>query len=235
MSMRTVGVPPGTSTFMLPDGSVIQLVDWIDDKLYGSVELQNSDSTSVEAFSAGRSQQIPGGTRTQSKVDTNIPRSGDSGLPQSYEALIYAIGVDYTRAMRPDTSSTPTLGDTGAGLSDPVQFRTAWKIDRALYVDFNYNGKSYATGTSKDFPAGRGFWAAATASGFELVSNGNPSPQNRASMVLPIHMYANIGYKCSFQPEAALAISQTASDASTALTYADVRVSLHGLIKRPVI
>jgi hypothetical protein len=42
----------------------------------------NGQSTPLEAFSSGRSQPIPGGQRVQTRVDTNIPRNGDSGLPK---------------------------------------------------------------------------------------------------------------------------------------------------------
>src|SRR5512136_130731 len=99
--MRGVGVAPGTTTLTLPDGSTIALADWIDDKLYGCVQLINGQSTIVEAFSASRSQTIPGGTRVQTRVDTNIPRAGDSGLPKDWEMLVYGWCLKPIRAFRP--------------------------------------------------------------------------------------------------------------------------------------
>src|SRR5262245_40588789 len=121
----TVGVAPGTSTLRLPDGSVIQLSDWIDDQLYGGVQLTNGQTTPVEAFSNGGSQAVPGGTRTATRVDTNIPRAGDSGLPKDWEMLVYGIALKMSRVMRPQTGAQqPVLGDGNGALSDPPRLST---------------------------------------------------------------------------------------------------------------
>ena len=45
--MGMVGVAPGTTTITLADGSTIALSDWIDDKLYGTVELVNGQNNQV--------------------------------------------------------------------------------------------------------------------------------------------------------------------------------------------
>jgi len=234
--MGYVGVAPGTTTLRLPDGTVIQLADWIDDKMYGSVQLENGDTQQIECFSNGRSQPIPGGARPQTRVDTNIPRNGDSGLPQSYEMLVYGLAIEITRVMRPQAGAVePVLADGAGALSDPVILRTYFNVDRALYFDFQYNGKSYSTGTIKRYPAGRGFSLFTTNPAIELANNGIPSPRDRVSMVLPIHLRESLGYKGLFQPEAALVINQGASDGGIAMTFVDVVTDMTGLIRRPVV
>jgi hypothetical protein len=234
--MGTVGVAPGTTTFTLPDGSVVALADWIDDRYYGVVQMQNGTTSPVEAFSAGRSQQIPGGTRTMTRVDTNIPRSGANGLPQAYEMLIFSIGIKMTRVCRPQTGgANPVLGDSSGALSNPPTLNTLFQVDRLIFVEFSYQEKQYSQGVLQDFPQGHGFNVFSTNSDFELAQNGVPSPRDRNALVLPIHMKENLGYKMLFQPEAAPVISQAASDGSTALTFVDLKVYLYGLIKRPVI
>jgi hypothetical protein len=232
----TVGVAPGTTTFTLPNGQTISIEDWIDDKLYSTVQFQNGQTTPVEAFVSGRSQQIPGGTRTSTRVDTNVPRSGDTGLPMSWEMYIYGIGVGATRACRPATGATsPALADGSGALSDPPTLRTLFNVNRVTYLEFSYNDKKYTFGVMQDYPQGNGFNVFSTNANFELAQNGQPSPRDRNALVLPIWLRENLAYKMSFSPEAALVINQAASDGSTALTFLDVKTYLYGLIRRNVV
>ena len=48
MSMGTVGVAPGTTTFTLQDGSVISLADWVDDRIFSTIQLSNGQSGALE-------------------------------------------------------------------------------------------------------------------------------------------------------------------------------------------
>lgn len=228
--MGTVGVAPGTTTLQLPDGSAIQLSDWIDDRYYSTVQLTNGQVNQVEAFSSGRSQPIPGGARASTRVDTNITRAGDAGLGKDFEMLIYSIGVRMVRVMRA-AGATPTLAD----FSDPPRLQTLFNVDRVTFLTFEYNQKVYSSGVTLNYPQGLGFNVFGTTANIEIAQNGRPSPQDRNSLVLPIHMRENLSYKMVFQPEAALAINQLASDGGANLTFADVKVELIGLIKRPVV
>lgn len=232
----SVGVAPGTTTLRLPDGTAIQLSDWIDDKLYATVQISNGQSTPVEAFSAGRSQAIPGGTRTSTRVDTNVPRAGDGGLPKDWEMLIYGIGIKMVRVERPQTGGTqPVLADGTGALSNPPTLQTLFNFDRVTFLAFEYNSKLYTTGVMQDYPQGHGYNVFSTNPAFELAQNGVPSPRDRNALVLPIHMRENLGYKMIFQPEGGITINQAASDGSTNLTFADVKTYLYGLIKRTVV
>lgn len=231
-----VGVAPGTTTIQLPNGQTVALADWIDDKLYGSVQLANTQSTPVEAYSAGRSQTIPGGARVQTRVDTNIPRNGDSGLPKDWEMLVYGWGIKATRACRAQTGGTnPVLGDGTGALSEPCTLATLFGIDRLVSFSYEYNNKAYSQGVMTDYPQGSGYTAVSTNSGFELAQNGIASPRDRVALVLPVHQRENLGFKGIFQPEAALTISQAASDSATNLTFVDLKVYMFGLVKRTVV
>lgn len=231
----TVGVAPGTTTITLPNGQTVSIEDWIDDKLYSTVQFSNGQTTPVEAFVAGRSQPIPGGTRAATRVDTNVPRSGDTGLPMSWEMYIYGIGVKMVRAMRANSGGNVVLSDGSGALSDPPQLRTLFNCDRVIYLEFSYNDKRYTYGVMQDYPQGHGFNVFSTNATFELAQNGIPSPRDRNALVLPIWLRENLAYKMSFSPEAALVISQPASDGSTALTFCDVKTYLYGLIRRNVV
>ncbi len=235
--MGYVGVAPGTTTITLPDGSTVALSDWIDDKLYGTVQLNNGQNNEVIAFSNGRSQPIPGGTRIQTRVDTNIPRNGESGLPKDWEMLVYGWGIKMVRAMRPSDGSTqPILADQVTNsLSDPVAQRTFFNIDRVLFCEYRYNDKQYSQGVIQDYPQGGGINLVTTNAAREQVTNGTPSPRDRVALVLPVHERENLGYQMRLQPEAALIINQPASDGNTALEFLDLKVYKWGLIKRTVI
>lgn len=231
----TVGVAPGTTTFTLPDGRVVAIEDWIDDKLYSTVQLVNGQTTPVEAFTSGRSQPIAGGTRTATRVDTNSPRAGDTGLPMSWEMFVYGIGGKMVRVMRPPTGGTPVLADGVTGsLSNPPTLTTLFNVDRVTYIEFNFNDKVYTKGVMQDYPQGHGFNVFSTNANFELAQNGIPSPRDRNALVLPIWLRENLTYRLSMNPEAPLVINQLASDGSTALTYADVKWYLYGLLRRNV-
>jgi hypothetical protein len=235
--MGTVGVAPGTSTLTLADGTSIALSDWIDDKFYGSVQLSNAFNQLIEAFSTGRSQAIPGGARNQARVDTNIPRQGENGLPKDWEMLVFGIGIQPTRCMRPITgnTTTPVLADGSGALSDPVSLRAWFGMERVVYLEYIYNSKAYTQGVMGDYPQGSGTQVFSTNSNIELANNGVPSPRDRAALVLPIHERENLGYKMTFQPDAAPVLSVPASDGGTALTFMDVKIKKFGLIKRTVV
>lgn len=229
----TVGVAPGTYTFTMPNGQVLSIEDWIDDKLYSTVQLTNGQSQAVEAFTVGRGLQISGGSRTTVRVDTNVPRGGENGLPLAWEMFVYGLGIKITRVMRPPTGvAAPVLADGAGALSDPPQLQTLFNIDRLTYINFFYNTRDYTVGVLQDYPQGHGFSFFTTNAASELAQNGIPSPRDRNALVLPIWLRENLGYKCVFTPEAQLVINQPASDGSTALTFADIKTYAYGLIKR---
>jgi hypothetical protein len=238
MSMGTVGVAPGTTTFTLQDGTVISLADWIDDRVYGTIQLSNGLSTSLECFGAGISQQIPGGTRTLTTADTNLQRPGSNGLPQAYELLVFSIGIDLVRACRPPTGQAqPVIGDGAGALSDPVNYRTFFGINRLTNVQFKYREKVYAEGVIVNFPNGRGAWIVTTSPDFQYVNNGRPDPRSRNAMVLPIRIQENLSFKLVFNPQSPLLIAQPPSDGALqpVLNFVDVKAELNGLYKRPVV
>jgi hypothetical protein len=256
-----VGVAPSTTTLTLPDGSTIALADWIDDKLFGSCQFVNGQTSPLEVYSSGRSQPIPGGQRVQTRVDTNIPRNGDSGLPKDWEMLVYGWGIKVSRVMRGPQSNpvavanpndkSPTLKDdfdtntngtipppasmAPGAWSDPPNLRTLFGLDRVVAFQYEYNAKFYSQGVIQDYPQGHGYSVFSTNTAFEVANNGIPSPRDRVALVLPVHERENLGYKGVFQPEAPVYIIQAASDGKNALNYADVKLYKYGLIKRTVV
>jgi hypothetical protein len=246
--MTQFGGPPGaipvggiraddeapTATFLMPDGSVISFVDFVDDIFTGSLEVQTGDSTKIDALGVGSSDTLPGGGRPQTDVDSNLPRSGSMGLNDPYEQFIYAICLDVVRQMRAPAAGTILFTDAGTQLSDPAKPHGLWAINRGIYWSFRYNDKDLRTGTLYDFPAGRGAWYGGTENNVGSSVNGSPTPASRSALSLPIHMVKDVKFAMRAMFPAALVLSEAASDSSTALTYADIRVSLVGPIRVPV-
>jgi hypothetical protein len=229
----TVGVAPGSYTFTLPTGQTITIEDWIDDKLYSTVQLSNGQTSAVEGFTSGRGQPIAGGSRIQTDVDTNTPRAGDNGLPLAWEAFIYSVCVEAVRVCRPQTGQLqPVLADGSGALSDPPTLRTLFNVNRVTFAYWFYNTRPYTYGVMLDYPAGVGFSLFTTNAVTELGQNGMPSPRDRQSMVLPVWLRENIGFRFPLEPKAPLVISQAASDGGVAMTFLDVKIRGNGLIKR---
>jgi hypothetical protein len=233
--MGYVGVAPGTTTITLPDGTTVALSDWIDDKLYGTGELSNGQNNQIILFSNGKSQPIPGGTRVQTRVDTNVPRNGETGLPKDWEMLVYGWGFKFVRAERPNAAGQVVLPDVGGAWSDPVSQRTYFSIDRVVFFEYRYNDKMYTQGVIQDYPQGGGPTMSTTNAAREQVNNGVPSPRDRVALVLPVHERENLTYQGIIQPEAALVIAQPASIGGADLDHVDLKLYKFGLIKRTVI
>jgi hypothetical protein len=230
--MGMVGRPPGTTTITLADGTTVSLADWIDDRHWSTVELENGDVTTLIAFSSGRSQQIVGGGRMNTLVDTNIPGSGINGLPPAWEFLVYGFAFEFMRAARlTGAATTLQLAD----FSDPLRFATFFQINRRVFNQYIYNGKMYSQGLIVDYPQGDGPYLFTTQPTTENVTNGVPSPRDRLAMVLPVYERATLGYGMEITPVIALVIAQPSSDDGANLTFVDLRVKKNGLIQRQVV
>jgi hypothetical protein len=230
--MGNVGTAPGTTTIKLPTGHTVALGDWIDDRHWATGELENGDVTTLQLFSSGRSQQIVGGMRMSTLVDTNIPASGITGLPKSWMFLVYGFAFEFTRAARPTPPSTVLqLAD----FSDPIRFATFFQINRRVFCRYVYNGKMYSEGLIVDYPQGHGPYVFTTQPSTENVTNGVPSPRDRLAMVLPVEERELLGYGMEITPVIALTIAQPASDDGADLTFVDLRCTKNGLIQRNVV
>lgn len=85
--------------YRLPDGTVIELSDWILGSYYSALELDadhmpgladaSSWTSVVELFGYSRAQDVPCTGRAASALHTNLPRSGYNGLPHGWEAILY--------------------------------------------------------------------------------------------------------------------------------------------------
>lgn len=240
----------------------IQFADWTHDSLYHTIEWEGGDTNQLQAFIGAVGSPIPGGSRTLTAVDTNIPRTGDTGLQEGWEALIYSIRIELTREMiRSATPGAFQLQDTGntqlsrpvhVGGYDPAAFPNGgvlFDFMRKVYHRFTFNQKLKSEGAIDCYPQGRGIYVFSTMTDMEVASNGPPSPRDQVAFVLPIWIQPNVAYVATLQPQAPLGITvggglpagavegyfDWSGGAFTATNNGfDMKETLEGLIKRPV-
>jgi len=239
----------GTLTVKIPGfPQPIQFADWTHDNLFHTVELQSGDTNEVQAFIGAQGSAIPGGTRVLTEVDTNIPRSGDNGLSEGWEALVYSIQVEPVREMARNGAGQAafTLEDSATqysrpvhvGGSDPNYLAGGILFDflRKTFIKFTVNQKVKSEGPADNYPQGAGISVFGTSTDLEVANNGIPSPRDARAFVLPIWIQPNIAFVAKIRPQVALGdfIVAAWSSLATPVYGFDVRVRLVGLLKRPV-
>lgn len=241
----------------------IEFADWTHDRLFHTVEFEGGDSNEQLAFIGGVGSPIPGGARTLTEVDTNIPRSGDTGLQEGWEMLIYSIQIEIVREMgrvagpgsfQLQDNSTPASAQLSrpahVGGYDPAIVNGGVLFDflRKTFHRFSVNQKVQSEGAVEEYPQGSGIHVFTTATSVEVAGNGPPSPRDQSAFVLPIWLRPNIAYTARLKPAAALGIAGGgAIPFATVNGYFDwtglpatnigfdVRETLEGLLKRPVV
>lgn len=229
--------------------------DWTHDKLYHTVEFEGLDTNALQAFTGAQGNQIPGGTRVLTDVDTNLIRGGDTGLQMGYEMLVYSIQVEICREMATtaanfafqDTNATQLSRPTHVGGYDPAVTNGGVLFDfmRKTYFKFTVNTKVQSEGAVSEYPQGSGIHVFTTGTSVEVASNGPPSPRDQSALVLPIWIRDNLSFRALLAPQAALGVTGIAGTVTgytdwsglqgTARLGFDVRVTLEGLLKRPVV
>ncbi|OHD23637.1 MAG: hypothetical protein A2Y38_01410 [Spirochaetes bacterium GWB1_59_5] len=198
----------------------IEFADWTHDRLYHTVEFEGTDAQEIQTFIGASGSPIPGGSRVLTPVDTNIPRSGDTGLQEGWEMLIYSIQLEVTREMARNAAQQAfALGDVtnvgGAqqfsrnvhvGGYDPANVVGGVLFDflRKTYHRFQVNQKVQSEGSVEKYPQGSGMSVFGTSTALEIANNGVPSPRDQGAFVLPIWLRPNIAYVGKLAPQAAL-------------------------------
>jgi hypothetical protein len=242
--------PQGTLTVRVPGyPQPIQFADWTHDRLYHTVQIVNGNTNEVQAFIGAQGAPIPGGTRVLTEIDTNIPRSGDSGLSEGWEALAYSVELQIVREIETSVvganinladSATQFSRPAHVGGNDPAYTSGGSLFDflRKTYVRFTVNQKIQSEGPAEKYPQGSGISVFGTTTDLEVANNGLPSPRDAAAFVLPIWLRSNIAFVAKLRPQAAIGDFTTTDWANFGGTPGwayDVRVTLRGLIKRPVV
>ena len=143
--------------------------------------------------------------------------------------------------------------NTHLGGFDPANTAGGVLFDflRKTYHKFQVNQKVQSEGTVDKYPQGSGPSVFGTTTSLEVANNGVPSPRDQSAFVLPIWLRPNIAYVGLLAPQAALGIGGASAAAgppfatvegyfdwsgipATNLGF-DVKETLEGLLKRPVV
>jgi hypothetical protein len=124
---------------------------------------------------------------------------------------------------------------------------------RKTFHRFSVNQKVQSEGPTVKYPTGPNIHVFATTTDVEVATSSVPSPRDQLAFVLPIWLRPNIAYVALLKPNATLGIGGTPvapfgniipdegyanwSNFANADAHAgfDVRVTLEGLLKRPVV
>lgn len=217
---------PGTTTIRVRGfPEPIQFADWRHDKLFHTIEFEGTDTQELIGFVGAVGNTIPGGQRVLTNIDTNLSRSGDTGLQEGWEMLIYSIQIQAVREMARGAGTTAfALQDTGGAAAavnrqfsrpahvggyDPTAIAGGILFDfmRKVYHRFTVNAKSLSEGPTEKYPQGSGISVFGTTTNLEVAHNGPPSPRDQSAFVLPIWLRPGIGYNSKFTPMVALGIA----------------------------
>jgi hypothetical protein len=216
---------PGTTTIRVRGfPNPIQFADWRHDRLFHTIEFAGNDTQELIAFVGAVGNNIPGGGRVLTAMDTNLSRSGDTGLQEGWEMLIYSIQIQVVREVATNAAAVAFQDANGAGGAANRQFSRPPHVGgydptggastggvmfdflRKVYHQFTVNGKSMTGGPIEKYPQGSGISVFSTGNAQEIASNGPPSPRDQSAFVLPIWLRPGIGYASKFTPIVALGI-----------------------------
>lgn len=243
----------------LPDGKVIDLVDWTDKPIFSSLDLQTGFTASeMTLFQYVVGDTVPGFgsgatvTRTANERDTNVQAPGT--MASTEEMLVYAIKPEisffYTDTDNDFTSMTfvPGVG-VPVGLPLPTAEGLA-VLGNLLMLELEISQKAYAYASLAYFNSGFGVFNGramdAGIAGMNSVGNpGLPSQEAVRSFVIPHHIGAQEKYRVNLTNPSTLmggavffGMSVITGEGSTydelSSMAATIKINLDGLYKRPV-
>lgn len=241
----------------LLNGQVIDLVDWTDQPLYSSIDLQSGFTTQdISLFQYVEGDNVPGfgtgptTTRTASKNDTNMATPGS--MASTEEMLVYAIKPEIyayvTETINDFNTRTYTTDSSfGSGLvALPMANGQMLEIlNQQLILELVISQKVYAQASIGYFNKGFGVsgFNLASASGTAPSNNGIPSQEAVRSFVIPHHIGAQEKFRVKLAntsqiEEGAVVFGAILENTDEIQILEDlmatVRILLDGLYKRPV-
>lgn len=213
----------------------VKFAEWRWDRLWATVSFTDGDSAKREFFIGTPGTQIPGGRRSLTDVDTNVPRSGDAGLPIDWEMFVFSVRTTILRVVgTSDPDIQPPDFDDESLDSDTPNRRMWFELMRKCKLEFKFNNKTRNEGLFWDFPQGGGITLVTNDLAETLANNGIPSPRDCYALVIPVHLRPNVSYKVICQPVVELALTQAQVVNDNDTTSVEPQCKFEGLIKLPV-
>jgi hypothetical protein len=254
MSLNTI------TQVKLPDGNVIELVDWSDLPIYSSLDLQTgftAQEMSLFQYTVGNS--VPGfGTgvttsRVATERDTNVQAPGS--MASTEEMLVYAIKPEISFWLADPANDFTSLiySDVSVPFGFPQPTAEGLAIlANLLLVELEISQKRYAYASLGYFNTGFGVFGrsnnANQEAGLFFQSAGNlgwPSQNAVRSFVIPGHMGSQEKYRVNITNPSSLengavnfglvvADGEPATYELNAAVACTIKINLDGLYKRPV-
>ena len=139
-----------------PDGRVMTPADWTTaEGLYSTVEFGTGSFTTLDAFSYGLNQAIPGAAqRNATYADTNLQGQGGQ-LPENEAMLIRAIRIEFYGINVGTASEAPLMTSADNEIFPDVGLRNLLRIQDSLIMSFIIAGvKEYLRVPVSFFAAG---------------------------------------------------------------------------------
>jgi hypothetical protein len=214
----------------------ISFGEWRWDRIWSTLSFSDGDTAKRDFFVGSAGQQISGGRRTLTEIDTNTPRGGDNGLPIDWEIFVFSMRTKILDVVGTDApDNNPDNGQWEDSLDADTPDRRMWfELDRKCLLTFKVNNKDRSMGRFEDFPSAGGITLVTNSVSETLANNGVPSPRDGYQYVIPIHLRPNVSFKVSCQPVVALQLTQAQIVDDRDNTSVEPQVQLEGLVKLPV-
>lgn len=240
----------------LLNGKVVDLVDWSDQPLFSSIDLQTGFTTQeMSLFQYVSGDNVPGfapvtvTSRTANDNDTNIATPGS--MASTEEMLVYAIKPEIYQYVLDapggnfNTRSYDNSVPSQRGLPIPTAVCVAI-LAQQLILQLEISQKTFAQASISYFNTGYGVFSSGSQGGSASNSfgaNGLPSQEAVRSFVIPHHIGSQEKYRLQ------LVNSSDINSGAVDFGYMDdgdgginlndlaaltIRVLLDGLYKRPV-
>jgi len=244
---------------MLPDGKVIDLVDWTDKPIFSSLDVQTGFTASeMTLFQYVVGDTVPGfgtgptTTRTANERDTNVQAPGS--MASTEEMLVYAIKPEVSFFYTDDAPNvfTSMTFVPGAGVPIGLPLPTAEGLAvlaTLLMLELEISQKAFAYASLGYFNTGFGIFVNRPGStDVSFGSSGNlglPSQEAVRSFVIPHHIGAQEKYRVNLTNPSTLMggavnFGLVLVDGEPAIWGLDaniaatIKINLDGLYKRPV-
>jgi hypothetical protein len=240
----------------LHNGKIIDMVDWTDQPLFSTIDLQSGFTTQeMSLFQYVVGDSVPGfspaGTivqRTATENDTNIAVPGAMGSTE--EMLVYAIKPEvyfYELDTSGDFTTRMYGADVDAGMAGaPLPTAEGLAIlAQQLILELEISQKIYAQAGLAYFNPGFGIYVMRQGDAGDVWQSaggfGIPSQQAVRSFVIPHHIGATEKFRVSFKNTADInsgavdfGVRRGEGPVLDAESCATFRILLDGLYKRPV-
>lgn len=241
MSMQTF------TQFRLPDGTVVELVDWVDKPVFSTVELLTGFSDEkLDLFTYSVSQEVTATEnatvrRTATERDTNVSASGS--MTSSEELLVYSIRPEFFELQTAQATSTDLTSAALTLAGQPMMRPSVLKIlHMALVMRLRITEKAFVEAGLGYFNTGFDVNVGAVTIGGVLAdanirsyaNQGSPSADAVRSFAIPQHIGGTEKYQLelrNYPGDTITFIDENA--ASIARLVVRGRFYLDGMRKRP--